>query len=277
MITDFHTHAFPDGLAARAIQALEAETGDVKAHLDGRLASLLASMDRAGIGRAVICSIATRPEQFEAILKWSEQIASERIVPFPSVHPRDPQARERIRRVRAAGFLGVKLHPYYQDFVLDEEALWPVYEELQKQGLILVCHTGFDIAFPRVRRCDPARIAEVRRRFPELLFVATHAGGWEDWDEVRARLLGRPIYMEISFSLEVLPRAAARALLLEHPAEYLLFGTDSPWQDQAAALALVRGLDLGAEREAALLERNAERLLAASRAAAGGGPEKGSA
>jgi hypothetical protein len=267
MITDFHTHAFPDSLAERAIQTLEAETDGVKARLDGRVSSLLASMDRAGIRRAVICSIATRPEQFDPILKWSSQVATDRIVPFPSIHPRDPQARERVRRIREAGFLGLKMHPYYQDFYLDEEALFPLYEEIAAQQLIFVCHTGFDIAFPRIRRCDPVRISRVLSQVPGLPFVATHLGAWEDWEEVRQHLLGRPIHMEISFSLEMLSRGEARDLLLRHPAEHLLFGTDSPWQDQPEALARFRALGLDAERERAILETNADRLLAASAAA----------
>ncbi len=89
---DVHTHAFPDRLAARAIAALEAGAPSCRAFLDGRLASLVASMDRAGIETSVVASIATKPEQFPAILAWSREIASPRIVPFASVHPDDPQA-----------------------------------------------------------------------------------------------------------------------------------------------------------------------------------------
>ena len=88
-IIDFHAHAFPDALAERAIAHLEKE-GNARAFLDGRLSSLLASMDSAGIGRAVVCSIATKPDQFAPILNWSRQIASARIVPLPSVHPKGP-------------------------------------------------------------------------------------------------------------------------------------------------------------------------------------------
>lgn len=265
-ITDFHTHAFADALAPRAIHALEAEAVGIKARLDGRVSSLLDSMDCAGIRRSVLCSIATRPEQFDPILAWSSQIASDRLIPFPSVHPRDPLAIERIRRIRAAGFLGVKLHPYYQDFFLDEDAAFPLYEEIAAQRLILICHTGFDIAFPRVRRCDPARIAAVIKMFPAMRFVATHLGAWKDWDEVRRHLLGLPILMDIAFALESLPPDEARKLLMSHPAEYLLFGTDSPWQDQREALARVRAVGLDAERERAMLETNADRLLLESAA-----------
>ena len=250
------------------MSALLAETNDVKAWLDGRLSSLLESMDSAGIDRAVLCSIATRPEQFEKILAWSQSIDSARIVPFPSVHPDDPNAVRHVGEIARSGFRGIKLHPYYQAFKIDDERMFPIYEAITAHGLSLVCHTGFDIAFPRVRIADPKRIAAVADRFPDLIFVATHLGGWYDWDEVEAHLCGRRLYMEISFSLEELPPDRAGAIILQHPREYVLFGTDSPWTDQIAALTRFRSLDLGPEWEKAILEDNAERLLQQSPAPA---------
>lgn len=65
-IIDFHTHAFPDKLAERAIKSLEGE-GEIKAHLNGTVSALLSSMDRYGIEKSVVCSIATKPAQFDSI------------------------------------------------------------------------------------------------------------------------------------------------------------------------------------------------------------------
>ena len=87
-IIDFHTHAFPDDLAARAVSALEKGAG-VPAMLDGKVSSLLKSMDRAGIERSMVCSIATKPAQFQKILDWSKAVRSSRIIPFPSIRPAD--------------------------------------------------------------------------------------------------------------------------------------------------------------------------------------------
>jgi len=67
--------------------------------------------------------------------------------------------------------------------------------------------------------------------------------------------------MEISYSMEFMADAEAREILLSHPKEYLLFGTDSPWSGQKAAVERVLSLGLGPEREAALLWENARRLL----------------
>ena len=122
-------------------------------------------------------------------------------------------------------------------------------------------HTGYDIAFPRIRRADPAKILKVSEQFPELKLVTTHLGSWEQWQEVEAILAGKPVYMELSFSLEYLHSDPIRDILLKHPSEYLLFGTDSPWTDQAATLDLFRGLELSERIENAVLRENAAGLL----------------
>lgn len=257
---DFHTHAFPDALAQRAVVSLE-ESGNISAYGDGTIAGLLASMDAAGIERSVLCSIATRPSQFEDILAWSAAIRSERIIPLPSVHPRDENLLAHVRQVYAQGFTGIKMHSFYQDYVLDDPALFPLYDELSKLGMLLVIHAGFDIAFPRERKADPARIDAVCRRWPELQLIATHVGGWDDWDEVERLLIGRPVYLELSFGTDFLPAERLKRLLLAHPPEYLLFGSDSPWTDQKKSLEGLRALHLPQELFDGITSGNARRLL----------------
>jgi predicted TIM-barrel fold metal-dependent hydrolase len=266
-IIDFHTHVFPDELADRAMAVLLEEgkkKWDVTAHLNGTISSLLSSMDRNGIAKSVVCSIATRPSQFEPILVFSDKIRSDRIIPFPSLHPDDPQAKQKISRIKHEGFKGIKFHPYYQKFVIDEERHFPLYEKICEEGLIVVMHTGFDLAFDRTRVADPAKIIRILERFPEFKLVTTHLGAWEDWDEVERLLIGKKIYMEISYALDLLGRERARRMILDHPAEYVLFGSDSPWTGQDRTLALLKGLELGEAREKKILEENARSLLASA-------------
>lgn len=259
-IIDFHTHAFPDELADRAMNMLE-EEGGIKPHLDGRVSSLLDSMDRFGIEKSVICSIATRPSQFDSIMTWSGKIRSERIIPFPSLHPDDPKYAERISQIKGEGFKGVKFHPYYQDFTMDDEKIFPFYEKIVEEGLIVLMHTGFDFAFEKIRKADPVRIVKVMEAFPDIKLVTTHLGAWDDWEEVERHLLGKNIYMELSFSLEYLKKEEARKIILNHPREHILFGSDSPWTDQGKTLSLFRGLELGQEIEGLILRNNAAVLL----------------
>ncbi|MCK9265499.1 amidohydrolase family protein [bacterium] len=259
-IIDFHTHAFPDSLAHKAIKVLSTE-GRIGAELDGKLSSLISSMDETGIEKSVICSIATKPSQFNSILEWSKLIRSDRIVPLPSVHPEDPEAVERIGIIKKEGFCGIKMHPYYQKFNLDDPKMFYLYEKISKENLLLVMHTGFDIAFERIRKADPEKIMKVVNRFPSLKMVSTHLGAWEDWDEVEKFMLGKKVFMELSFSLGFIDIDKAKNIILKHPQEYILFGTDSPWASQENTLQLFKKLSLGEELENLILRKNALSLL----------------
>lgn len=260
-IIDFHTHAFPDAIAGRAMRQLTTECPEAKAFLDGKLSSLVASMDRCGIEKSILCSIATKPAQFEPIFNWSKAIKSDRIEPFPSVHPADPQAADRVYRIAEAGFKGIKMHPYYQDFSIDNPDLNPLYKAICETKLLLTLHTGFDIAFERVDKASPRQIRTVLERFSELRLITTHFGGWEQWDQVEELLIGHPIYMETSWSVEFMGRQRVIDLMNAHLPEYLLFGTDSPWTDQAETIATYQQLPIPAERLELFFYGNAARLL----------------
>lgn len=259
MIIDVHSHAFPDSLAARAMARLE--TGNARAFTDGTVAGLLRSMDAAGVDRSVICSIATKPEQFDPILKWSLSVQSDRLIPLASVHPADPLAVERVGRVRDAGLKGIKIHPYYQGFDLADEACEPFYAAVEDSGLVLVSHTGYDMAFPRDQRADPSRILKLITRFPRLNFMATHLGAWNDWGSVENVLIGKPVNLEISLTLEFMPHAQAQRMLLAHPANRLFFGSDSPWGDPGDGLKRLRGLELPGTLLRQILSENATALF----------------
>ncbi len=259
-VIDFHTHAFPDYIAERAVPALARE-GNVAARLNGTITELIASMDRAGIDISVVCSIATRPTQFDGIFAWSQAIRSSRIIPLPSVHPEDPGMPDKIRLISEEGFSGIKMHAYYQDFFLDEERLFPLYEELLQRKLFVVMHTGFDIAFPRIRRADPRRVLRVMERFPGLKLITTHLGGWDDWQQVETLLAGKPVYMDISFTATCIDDAHMRSIIMNHPGDCILFGTDSPWRDQLESIEHLRSLHLPEALEAKILWGNAAQLL----------------
>lgn len=260
MIVDIHTHAFPDSLAPRAMARLE--VGNAKGFTDGTVNGLLRSMDAAGIEKSVICSIATKAEQFAPVLKWSLGIASDRLIPLASVHPLAPDVVAQVREIKASGLKGIKIHPYYQGFDLADEALSPFYESVVEAGLVLVSHTGFDIAYPRDRKADADRIITVLRRYPGLKFLATHFGAWSDWDDVEAKLIGRAVNLEISLTLEFLPPERVRRMILVHPADRIFFGSDSPWGNPKDLLAILRGLDLPEALMARILSGNAAALLA---------------
>jgi len=256
---DVHTHAFPDFLAERAIAGITEKAVLQRPHLDGTVGDLLRSMDRAGIEASVVACIATAPEQFGSIFRWCGEIASDRILPFPSVHPYGEAAPDQVRQIADAGFKGLKLHPLYQDLdVLDDRCV-AVYQAAADAGLVLLFHSGDDLRFLGDHRCRPATMLEIKRRVPGLTMILSHLGGFWDSTDFVEHGLGADVWIETSHTIPSEPSETFARICREHGR--VMFGTDSPWQDQAAEIEkLKRVLD-----DRRLLEdvlwNNAARLL----------------
>ncbi|HET6427583.1 MAG TPA: amidohydrolase family protein [Phycisphaerae bacterium] len=257
---DVHVHAFPDEIAARAMERLRSE-GDIPSYGDGTVGGLLASMDSAGIDAAFVCAIATKPSQAEGLLKWCEKIRSERIEPLASVHPADPEAPRWIRRIAEAGLAGIKLHPMYQEFAVDEERVDPLYAAAGEQEILVACHCGLDLAYPPDDdRASPPRYARVLDKFPDLRLLCTHMGGWRSWELVEEHLLGRPVFLETSFSLKELGPQRSVDMIRRHGVERVLFGSDWPWSGQAEAVRIVQAVGLTSQEQRAIFHANAALL-----------------
>ena len=257
---DTHCHVFPDSLAQRAISTLE-ESGPWRAVGDGTRAGLLASMDAAGINKAVACMIATRPGQEKSILAFCRQLRSERIVPFASVHPDSPDAGRWIEKIAEAGLGGIKVHPMYQDCPLDDSRMDPIFSAAAANNLLVTIHSGRDIAFPEDDRASAERIVRVVKRHRKVRFIATHLGGWQSWDQVSRHLLGLGMYVECSFSLQFLPVEDARKLIHGFGADRVMLGSDWPWVGQAQTIQELQRLDLCEAEMQAILYQNAAGLL----------------
>ncbi len=260
---DFHTHIFPDRIAKQAVEKLAEESGEYQPKTDGTLKGLLASMDRADIATSVVANIATRPAQSLPILEFCRQITSERIRPLVSVHPGNSRDDAELLLAGAAGLgiRGVKLHPMYQGFTIDDRAMFPLYQLIEHFGMFVIFHTGLDIAFPGNLQADVERIRILAKEFPNLVIVTTHVGGWRQWD--RAGMLGRlpNVYTETSMTLTEMSGEGFAELLSQFDEERVLFGSDSPWTDQKEMLEQTMALRMSDRRKERMFYRNAAGLL----------------
>lgn len=260
MIIDFHVHCFPDELAARAVPVL-AEKAAIPPRLDGTVSDLKNSMKEAGVDYSVILSIATKPSQASQITKWSKSVEGDGIIAFGSIHPDSDKWRQELKEIKEAGLRGVKFHPDYQNFFVDEERIFPIYEAIFNEGLILVFHAGVDIGLPPPCHCTPERLAKVIDAFPGGKVVAAHMGGFSRWDEVENYLLGREIYLDTSYSMGFMDDVQMRRMIDKHGYKKILFATDSPWSSQIEEVEKIKKLKLDSEVEKAILGENARRLL----------------
>lgn len=258
---DFHTHIYPDHVASQTVLAVRQRAG-IDAYTDGTLEGLKRSMGTAGIDLSVVAAVATRPQQVESIQRWLTAIRQPGIEPLAAMHPADPLNSEQIKMLKAEGFRGFKFHPDYQDFFVDDPRMYPLYEAVAAEGMFILFHAGMDRGLPHPVHGTPERLSAVNKAVPELCMIVAHLGGEEAYEETAVHLLGRDLYLDTSFVLRKMPGAFRERFLKEHPAERLVFASDSPWTDQGEELQFLLQLPFLTESDKEkICFSNAARLL----------------
>lgn len=261
MLIDFHTHAFPEKIAARAMGSLSHGSGGMVPQTDGTVHALIVEMDRDGVDISVVQSIATNPKQQHSVNNFAMEInENPRIVAFGSVHPDAPDALEELERIAAAGLKGVKFHPEYQKFYADEERMKPIYRKISELGLITLYHAGQDIGFAPPYHCLPNHLLRALRWLDSPV-VAAHWGGYCVSLEVVHQLCGANLYFDLSMGYGVIPKPLAQAIIEKHGPDKLLFGSDMPWHRPEWELRLLNSLDLSENDREKILFQNAQKLL----------------
>lgn len=222
-IFDIHTHIYPDALALRATSAISKGYDDFPVADDGRLETLVRRLDEAGVTQAAIHSVATMAHQVESINRFiltSAQAHPGKLIPFASLHPDVPEAAEGLAE---AGFMGVKLHPEFQGFKVDEPRAVEMFAALAGRLPVLL-HCGD-------YRCDnsaPERIRRLKRQLPELKLVCAHLGGWTTWESAAAELVGADVWVDTSSTLYALDAQTTATLIRGYGVERAVFGSDYP-------------------------------------------------
>ena len=280
MIIDIHTHTFPDKIAAATLDKLKHLSHTIP-FTDGTAAGLAASMARAGVDRSVVMPVATSPRQVphvnDASARMNELGAQTGVLSFGCMHPDFDGWKEELARVRDLGLKGIKLHPEYQGTDFDDPRYLRILDRCGELGLVVLTHAGLDIGMPGKDNCAPEMVARALEQVGPVKLVLAHMGGWRQWDRVEALLPGTGVYLDTSFSLgEITPlddghyrpgdlplldEAAFLRMVRRFGPDRILFGTDSPWDDQGAALARLQALPLEPAELEAILGGNAKRLL----------------
>ena len=278
MVIDFHTHIFPDRIAAAAVGKLQ-EAGQIPAHSDGTAAGLLASMEAAGITHSVLLPVATNPLKLASMNNSAiERLSQPGFISFGAMHPDAPDWKQELDRLAQAGVKGIKIHPVYQGVDIDDIRFLRILGRAAELGLITVMHSGDDIGFPGVIHCSPEMTRRALDQVGDIPLVLAHMGGWKNWERVCDQLADTGVYLDTSFSLgRIVPLSPGKytdaqlqmltpeefcALVHAFGAERILFGTDSPWTSQKDSLQALRSLPLTGWELACIEYQNAKKLLA---------------
>ncbi len=259
---DFHTHAFADKIAEKTIASLAAICGETP-ETDGTLADTERVMREWGAdGMAVLC-IATKPSQHLVCNNWAASIKAPHIFPFGSIHPDGEDALDELERIKALGLYGVKLHPDYQNFFVDEERLFPIYRRCGELGLPVVFHAGFDPLSPDCIHCTPERAVKALEAAPETTMILAHMGGNELWDDAEELLCGKfpNLYLDTAYITRGLSDKQCLRMIRKHGADRILLASDCPWDNTAKTIEKLRKIGLTEDELRMIFAENAKRLL----------------
>lgn len=261
-VIDFHTHAFPDALAPRALDTLTKNCGgEYLPCTDLTVAGLLRNMDDWDIDVSVIQPVVTKQSQTRGLNEWAASICSDRIISFGGIYPHTDDYRRDIDFVCSLGLKGLKFHAEYQDFVLDSPEMLKIYDYAFSRGLIVLHHAGYDPAAQPPFKSSPARFAHVAREMQGGVLVAAHLGGQSQWDDVEKYLMGENIYLDTSMGFGYYSREQFLRIVKAHGADKILFGSDSPWSRADKELCALRELPLSDGEKSLILGGNAKKLL----------------
>jgi len=101
---------------------------------------------------------------------------------------------------RAMGARGLKIHSVHGMFFANDERIYPVYEQCEREGLPVMFHAGTSLfKGAKMRYADPYTFDDVINDFPDLKVVLCHGGRgfWYAIAEYLARTF-KNVYIDIS-------------------------------------------------------------------------------
>lgn len=260
MIIDFHTHAFPERIAERAIEKLSYTSGGLIPQTDGTVESLKYLMKKDGIDKSVVLAIATNEKQQTAVNDFIKAQETDDIIPFGSVYPHAEDALAELERIHSMGLKGVKLHPEYQQFFVDDEKMKPIYKKISELGLIVLFHAGEDFGYPAPYHATPERLRKAAK-WIDTPMICAHWGGAGMGEDVLKYLCDIPVFFDTAFGYGTMPKDRAQRILDKKGSDYIVFGSDCPWHAPSWDIRMIETLELTESEKDKIYYKNAQKLL----------------
>lgn len=257
-LIDFHAHIYPEKIAAKAVQSV-GDFYNLAMDGDGTAENLLHQGKEFSVKGYVVHSVAVDENHVETVNNYiaSECERHKEFYGFGTMHVAYPNKLEELNRIKSLGLKGLKIHPDTQHYNMDDPGMDEVYDYLSGEGLPLLVHCGdyrYDFSHPR-------RLAHILNRFPRLIVVAAHFGGWSLWDLALEFLKDKNCYLDTSSSIPMLGTVRAEELIRIYGAERLVFGTDFPMWGLKEELAYFDKMSLTEEEQELIFYQNAAKIL----------------
>jgi predicted TIM-barrel fold metal-dependent hydrolase len=268
MIIDAHTHVYPDKIALKVAESARAHLGEAVPFIgDFTLADLKNVLKGCGIDAAITFCVAEKPKIVRSANDFLiEATDNKTIFGFGTIHPDMEEPVTEVRRLREKGLKGIKFHSLFQLAGAADERLLPIYEEMEKTGMIAYFHVGRDPGDPSSPSLTtPQSISFVRDQFPRLKIVAAHFGGLFELEEAAKWVYGKDIFIDTCWSpnVQALNPREVTEIIKRHGADKILFASDYPTTtDIAVQMEWLKNLPLEQEEQELIFGGNARKLLA---------------
>ncbi|MTI80995.1 MAG: amidohydrolase [Firmicutes bacterium] len=259
MIIDTHVHFFPPNVATKVTEQLSNHYGLPVPH-QGTLKEYELIRRRHDVETAIFFTAATKPDQVKPANFWAIQNTNNNYIGFGTLHPDYEYIDSEITKLKNAGIKGVKFHPDFQQFYLDDEKALSIYEKLA-DDFIVIFHVGDDQDSEKTNYTSPERLARVIELIPNLKVIAAHMGGYQMWDRAFNCLVGKDLYFDTSSSYEFLPPEKFRYMIKEHGYKNILLGSDYPYCDPGKEYSSLTKLGLRENELTAITRENAKKML----------------
>lgn len=259
-IIDAHAHIYPEKIAAKATDTIGIFY-DIKMDMPAGTAEKLVEVGKkAGISRYVVHSVATTAHQVRSINEFikRECEAHPEFIGFITLHQdlTEEEIKSEVDFALANGLKGIKLHPDFQKFNIDDESAERFYRAADGK-LPILFHIGDD----RYDFSKPARLAKMAKKYPNVNFIAAHFGGYRCWHESEIYKGLDNVYFDTCSSLPFISPERARELIDLHGADKFFFATDFPMWDATGELERFNKIPLTDTEREMILAGNIKRLL----------------
>ena len=129
-IIDCHCHVYPDKIAEKAVGSI-GSFYDLDMYYDGKASTLINHGDEIGVSHYVIFSVATTPHQVHSINSFIAETVKNSggiMTGLGTLHPDSENIKGDIEEIKRLGLKGVKMHPDFQRFRIDDEKCNRIYE-----------------------------------------------------------------------------------------------------------------------------------------------------
>lgn len=259
-IIDAHAHIFQDKIAEKATTGISKFYGLPMYHQTGSVKELLQSGKEDGVDGFLVCSVATKAEQVASINQFLSKTCAEHsnCIAFGALFPTSDTVEQDLETIQKDHMHGIKLHPDFQNFDIDDPAIYPVYDMIQSTGLPILMHMGD----PRTTRSHPRRLANVLKEFPHLRVIAAHLGGYERWDAALEYLQPSDrLRFDTSSSSAFLPPEKFMEHFRRFGTDHYFFGVDFPMWSHKNEIHFIMNLNLSSLKKKAIFSENFKNWL----------------